>query len=403
MLFDSTGNDRMVTASDYAEKYNRLALDGYIYGFENELEVAATNPQTMAVRVNTGAAIVRGRYFEVFDEAETLTIPTADISQPRIDRIVIRLDNNTRTVEAVVKQGTAAATPSAPTLQQDAERWELSLAQVAVGANVTSIDASNITDERENDSLCGQTIARGVIAPNGENMMNGELNLDEHVIRNIRRLFYEDRINDAQIIGFTEAGDTGEMVFAYYNGNLYTLISTFAAINEEGTIRIDSLQGLANQNIARFGPPNGDGDKKIRSTLDELRVYYSDDAFVAQGETYFAIYFNAGIVHQFNENGTKVGGSIPIDGKMWGMSPTDSPRSLIEDVMIDVEVDGELEIGLDARLGAIMDRYTVFSSNPDIYVSEQKKFGFTLKGRGFTDLEIKGTRSDKPHQYFVRN
>lgn len=51
--------------------------------------------------------------------------------------------------------------PAAPAVQRDADIYELALADVYVGAGVTAITQSNITDRRYNTSLCG--IVVGVV------------------------------------------------------------------------------------------------------------------------------------------------------------------------------------------------------------------------------------------------
>jgi len=105
----------------------------------------------MAVKVGTGAAFVQGRMLEVYDQAETLSIATADATNPRIDLVVVRVDLSVaeRRVYLAVKPGTPAANPAAPLLQQDATIWELSLAQVRIAAGATGITADDIIDERE--------------------------------------------------------------------------------------------------------------------------------------------------------------------------------------------------------------------------------------------------------------
>ncbi|MDF1512157.1 hypothetical protein PZE06_29420, partial [Robertmurraya sp. DFI.2.37] len=46
-------------------------------------------------------------------------------------------------------------TPLAPELQRDADIYELGIADVYIGAGVTSISQANITDQRGNSNLCG--------------------------------------------------------------------------------------------------------------------------------------------------------------------------------------------------------------------------------------------------------
>lgn len=135
-----------------------MERDGYLVGTGSELEVIENTPAAMNVVVGTGEAWIQGiRY--VNSAAKTVTVTAANPTNPRIDRIVVRLTWATNTCEAVLLAGTAAATPAAPALTQSADVWEISLAQVLVGAGATSIVSANITDERASD-YCGVAACR---------------------------------------------------------------------------------------------------------------------------------------------------------------------------------------------------------------------------------------------------
>jgi hypothetical protein len=149
-FFDSVDHDRIYTAADFARVFGAIVgRDGVIYGYGDELNV--TPGTGMAVKVGTGAAFVQGRMLEVYDQAETLSIATADATNPRIDLVVVRVDlsSGERRAYLAVRVGTPAANPAAPLLQQDATIWELSLAQVRIAAGATGITADDIIDERE--------------------------------------------------------------------------------------------------------------------------------------------------------------------------------------------------------------------------------------------------------------
>ena len=148
-FFDAVASDRQYTSADFAAVLVRFLRDGYIPGVGNELAVSATSPATMAVNVAAGEAMLQGRWYKN-DAAKTINIATADSSNPRIDRIVLKLDLNpaARSITAVVKTGTATASPTAPALTQTTTVWELPLARVFVGAGVGTIAADKITDER---------------------------------------------------------------------------------------------------------------------------------------------------------------------------------------------------------------------------------------------------------------
>ena len=123
--------------------------DGFVipeYG--NELQITETYAATMAVEVVSGSAYVKGRIY-INTTPTTLTI-TANVSgNPRIDRIILRKSIAAQTIRLVVLVGTPAANPALPTLTQDANTHEVSLAFIWVEDGATLIENSKIHDERE--------------------------------------------------------------------------------------------------------------------------------------------------------------------------------------------------------------------------------------------------------------
>jgi hypothetical protein len=96
------------------------------------------------VIVSTGAALVEGYFYE--NDAEvTVAIPTP-VTDPRIDRIVLRKDAILQTVRITRIAGTENPAPTAPAITQTAGGiWDIPLAQVLI--NVAG--AITVTDERE--------------------------------------------------------------------------------------------------------------------------------------------------------------------------------------------------------------------------------------------------------------
>ncbi|MFE0619715.1 hypothetical protein [Bacillus altitudinis] len=94
--------------------------------------------------------------YSIYSTPLSLQIQPA-ASLPRIDRIVLRLDASlsTRSIRAMVIQGTPASNPTVPALTRSGDVYELSIAQVRVNANSTIIAQANITDERLNIDVCG--------------------------------------------------------------------------------------------------------------------------------------------------------------------------------------------------------------------------------------------------------
>lgn len=122
----------------------------------SSLAVTPNSPAGMSVRVASGwGAIVgttqanMGVYTFYNDATTTLTVTTADPTNPRIDRVVVTVrdayySGAFNDVIFQVLAGTPAGSPTAPAIPDNS----ISLATIAVGAAVTSITASNITDTR---------------------------------------------------------------------------------------------------------------------------------------------------------------------------------------------------------------------------------------------------------------
>ena len=144
--------DRLYQASDFAEFFNSLVTNGVFPSPTTNLQVLSNS--NMTVTLKAGPAWIKG-YHYTNDSDLILPITVADGVLNRIDRIVIKLDTVARNITAVVKKGVFASSPVAPTLQRDADSYELGIADVYVGAGVVSVTQANITDQRMNTALCG--------------------------------------------------------------------------------------------------------------------------------------------------------------------------------------------------------------------------------------------------------
>ena len=120
------------------------------------MAVSANSPVGMSVLVASGwAAIVgttqanMGTYMAYNDATDTLAIATADPTNPRIDRVVVTVNDAyysgaTNNVVLSVLTGTPAGSPTAPATPANS----ISLATIAVAAAALSIGSGNITDTR---------------------------------------------------------------------------------------------------------------------------------------------------------------------------------------------------------------------------------------------------------------
>lgn len=155
-FFDSVANDKQYTAEEFAEYFRQFITSG-VFDLGTNLQVTATTG--LVIAVNYGAAMLDGYGYWLKDNGtggKTLNIEAANTTA-RIDRVVVKLDKSVgaRKAELYIKKGTPGASPVAPTLTREGNVYEISLARIAVGANVVSITAGNITDERADMAVCG--------------------------------------------------------------------------------------------------------------------------------------------------------------------------------------------------------------------------------------------------------
>ncbi|GGM64033.1 hypothetical protein GCM10012275_38200 [Longimycelium tulufanense] len=120
--------------------------DGILRNIANDFEVFGDS-SGLQVKVKTGECFIRSQWGESTSQ-KTLAIATADPTDPRKDRVILRNDFVDNVVELDVLTGTPAASPTTPSLTQNTSQWETSLAVVDVAAGATTIAAGDVTDDR---------------------------------------------------------------------------------------------------------------------------------------------------------------------------------------------------------------------------------------------------------------
>ena len=88
-------------------------------------------------------------------EAVNLTVPDADGTLPRIDRVVLQFDTAANLTAVKLKPGTPAAAPEPPAILQNHNQYELGLCTVSVPAGSSVVTAADITDTRADEDVCG--------------------------------------------------------------------------------------------------------------------------------------------------------------------------------------------------------------------------------------------------------
>lgn len=127
--------------------------------FSSAEDFPVTAAGGLTVTVGAGRGWVHPSRFTGYSitkrESDTLTMPLADPSLPRIDRIIMRYDAGARAASLQVLQGTASSTPTAPAISRTELIYDLCLAEIARPAGSTSISTGQITDTRLDEALCG--------------------------------------------------------------------------------------------------------------------------------------------------------------------------------------------------------------------------------------------------------
>ena|GEM_PF-1044387 len=149
-------------ANDY--DFDAADVAAYLAGltsgvFSSAEDFPVTAAGGLKVTVGAGRGWVHPSRFTGYSitkrEADTLTMPLADPSLPRIDRIAMRYDAGARAASLQVLQGTASSTPTAPAISRPELIYDLCLAEITRPAGSTSISTGQITDTRLDEALCG--------------------------------------------------------------------------------------------------------------------------------------------------------------------------------------------------------------------------------------------------------
>jgi len=159
--FNSVAGDRQYGSNDWRTYFDLLGGNGVVIDADNELVVTESSVPARTVKVDTGAVVINGAMLHA-DTTTELSFTTNTSGNTRIDRVIARLDYDDRLIELVVLEGTPSVSPVAPTLTQSTTTvWELSLARVQLANGYTTITNANITDERNDTTLCGYTTFKG--------------------------------------------------------------------------------------------------------------------------------------------------------------------------------------------------------------------------------------------------
>ena len=88
-------------------------------------------------------------------EDTVLTVPDADNTLNRVDRVVLQFDTSSNLTAIRLKTGTPAVAAQPPDILQNHNQYELGLCTVSVPAGSSVVTAADITDTRADEDVCG--------------------------------------------------------------------------------------------------------------------------------------------------------------------------------------------------------------------------------------------------------
>ena len=156
--------------TDALDKMTSVESGYVIPGNANNLEVTGAGVNEY-VSINSGAAIVRGRFYTSNAVTYNIKIHQNLTEYPRIDRVVLRLDYSTDTINIKVLSGVPASVPHPPECRDiEGSLFEVPLASVYMGPGEYIVATANINDERKfyNTAPHSYTYPLQNIMPNSE-------------------------------------------------------------------------------------------------------------------------------------------------------------------------------------------------------------------------------------------
>ena len=88
-------------------------------------------------------------------EDTVLTVPDADNTLNRVDRVVLQFDTSSNLTAIRLNTGTPAVAAQPPDILQNHNQYELGLCTISVPAGSAAVTSADITDTRTDESVCG--------------------------------------------------------------------------------------------------------------------------------------------------------------------------------------------------------------------------------------------------------
>ena len=128
-----------------------------VYSKETNFAVRTTG--TRQITVAPGLAWINYDDFKGVSvcsrEENVLTVPEADNTLNRVDRVVLQFDTSENITAIKLKTGTPAVAAQPPDILQNHNQYELGLCTISVPAGSTAVTAADIYDTRADETVCG--------------------------------------------------------------------------------------------------------------------------------------------------------------------------------------------------------------------------------------------------------
>ena len=128
-----------------------------VYSKETNFAVSTTG--TRQITVAPGLAWINYDDFKGVSvcsrEENVLTVPEADNTLNRVDRVMLQFDTSENITAIKLKTGTPAVAAQPPDILQNHNQYELGLCTISVPAGSTAVTAADITDTRADETVCG--------------------------------------------------------------------------------------------------------------------------------------------------------------------------------------------------------------------------------------------------------
>ncbi len=150
----------LTTSKDFSDALQAVTGDGVTQS-GGRLNLAVNG---FTATLSTGYALAAGRWLEN-DEQLPINIRISGNTEDRTDALVVRVDCATRTaaLEVLVDIDPDAIRADPSTLRND-ETYSILLYFIRVRRGVTSLNPDDVTDMRDDGSLCGKVIPLSAIA-----------------------------------------------------------------------------------------------------------------------------------------------------------------------------------------------------------------------------------------------